>query len=85
MSRPAKPLFLARASYRQRRIRDAARLLPILGSVLWLLPLLWTGDEQTRTSVVLVYVFAVWAFLIVASFILSRWIKPDPDETTEDE
>jgi hypothetical protein len=85
MPRPIKPLFLARASYRQRRIRDAARLLPLLGSILLLLPLLWTGGGQTRTSVVLVYIFAIWAFLIVASFILSRWIKPDPDETTEDE
>jgi peptidoglycan/LPS O-acetylase OafA/YrhL len=29
-----RPLFLARASYRRRRLRDAARLLPIVGGFL---------------------------------------------------
>ena len=28
---PGGPLFLARAVYRRRRLRDAARLLPVLG------------------------------------------------------
>lgn len=35
------PLFLERRSYRQRRLLDAARLLPVLGALLWLVPLLW--------------------------------------------
>lgn len=85
MARRTKPLFLARATYRQRRVRDAARLLPFLGGVLWLLPLFWTGSGTTGTSAVLVYVFAVWALLIFLSFILSRWLRPDPDDTAEDE
>ncbi|GLS87193.1 hypothetical protein GCM10010873_21670 [Cypionkella aquatica] len=41
MRGPRAPLFLARAVYRQRRWRDAARLLPIFGLFLLLLPLLW--------------------------------------------
>jgi hypothetical protein len=85
MGRRGKPMFLGRASYRQRRLRDAVRLLPLLGGVLWLLPLFWAGTGTTRTSQVLVYVFGVWAFLILLTFILSRWIRPDPDDATEDE
>lgn len=38
------PLFLARADYRRRRLRDAARLLPVVGALLMLLPLLWQGQ-----------------------------------------
>jgi hypothetical protein len=77
-----KPLFLARGPYRQRRIRDAARLLPILGVILWLIPLLWTrgGPDGTKTSTALIYVFSVWAIVIVLSFLLSRWLGPDQDE-----
>ena len=33
-----RPLFLARAVYRRRRLRDAARLLPVLGFFLLMLP-----------------------------------------------
>ena len=46
MARPAKPpVFLARASYRQRRLRDAARLLPMVAGVLMMLPLLWSRSD----------------------------------------
>jgi len=41
MRRPTAPLFLARAVYRKRRLRDAARLLPVLGMFLLLMPGLW--------------------------------------------
>ncbi len=40
MRKPKRPLFLARAPYRRRRLRDAARLLPVVGGFLLLLPLL---------------------------------------------
>ena len=36
MRRPRAPLFLARAVYRKRRLRDAARLLPLVGAFLLL-------------------------------------------------
>lgn len=36
-----EPLFLARQTYRRRRVADAARLLPVLGgALLFMLPLL---------------------------------------------
>lgn len=74
-------LFLARAPYRRRRLRDAARLLPILGLVLLLLPLFWTEDPLTGlTSGDVIYFFGVWSFLIAvaAAFApaLSRGDRP---------
>jgi hypothetical protein len=65
MRRPKRPLFLARAPYRRRRLRDAARLLPVLGVFLLLMPLLWTPDSRMElSSGDVVYFFAVWLVLI---------------------
>ncbi len=65
MRRPKRPLFLARAPYRRRRLRDAARLLPVLGLFLLLLPLLWAPDGQMSLSASdVVYFFAIWLVLI---------------------
>lgn len=65
MRRPRRPLFLARAPYRRRRLRDAARLLPVLGLFLLLLPLLWTPDARLSLHAAdVVYFFAVWLVLI---------------------
>jgi hypothetical protein len=65
MRRPKRPLFLARAPYRRRRLRDAARLLPVLGMFLLLLPLLWTPDARMAlNSGDVIYFFAVWLVLI---------------------
>lgn len=65
MRRPKRPLFLARAPYRRRRLRDAARLLPVLGSFLLLLPLLWSPDSRmSLRSGDVVYFFSVWLVLI---------------------
>lgn len=65
MRRPKRPLFLARAPYRRRRLRDAARLLPVLGAFLLLLPLLWAPDSQVSlSSGDVIYFFAVWLALI---------------------
>ncbi len=67
MARGSEPLFLARESYRRRRLGDAARLVPVLGFVLLLLPGLFT-----TTTEALIYIFSVWAILIVAVAFLSR-------------
>ena len=81
--RPARPLFLARDGYRRRRIMDAARILPLLGAFLFFLPLLWVGEGGTRIGVV--YLFAIWAVLIVVAFVLSLYLRhdisnPDPPQ-----
>ena len=65
MPRARAPLFLARALYRRRRLRDAARLLPVLGLFLLLLPLLWTRDSRVSlSSGDVIYFFVIWALLI---------------------
>ncbi|MCY4304666.1 MAG: hypothetical protein OXC62_07820 [Aestuariivita sp.] len=75
--------FLSRKSYRQRRIIDAAKLLPILGIILFFLPLLWgnspqeAGDKQYTITVteVAVFIFCVWLFLIFLTFTLGIKLK----------
>jgi hypothetical protein len=72
------PLFLARNSYRRRRLTDAARMLPLVGMVLFFIPILWQpattpGDETAEGGV---YLFAVWLGLIVAAFVLARALAP---------
>ena len=53
MSEPNQPLFLERTSYRRRRVADAARLVPFVGLMLWLLPALWASDSRTADSMFL--------------------------------
>ena len=52
---------------------DAARLLPVLGLLLWAVPLLWpSGDAPAvRSSGALIYIFGIWALLVCATFLLS--------------
>lgn len=66
------PLFLARRSYRLRRLMDAARLLPLLAAFLFLLPLLWDSREGRATAGDGIYLIVAWAGLILASFLISR-------------
>ncbi len=66
-----QPLFLARRSYRRRRMMDGARVLPLLGAVLLLLP--GTGP---RTGAGGIYLFLVWCGLILAAFGLARGLGP---------
>lgn len=81
------PLFLARRSYRRRRMMDAARLLPILGLVLLLLPALWQpADTPTPdTGRGLIYLFGVWAGLVVAAAGLAQGLAPALDAEEEAE
>ncbi len=76
-------MFLPPAGYRQKRIRDAAHLLPALGGALLLVPLLWSpsnAPEGVGNSTVLIYVFAVWAGLILAAFVLTRALRLESAE-----
>ena len=65
------PLFLAPAPYRRRRLRDAARLLPFAGALLFMLPMLW-GREGGGTGPDGLYLFGVWGLLIASAGWLSR-------------
>ncbi len=70
-----EPLFLARDSYRRRRLGDAARLLPWLGGFAFLAPMLWAARAGTAAGVV--YLFGAWAVLIVLCALLSRRLRDD--------
>lgn len=82
------PVFLERRSYRQSRMMDAVRLLPLVGLLLWLLPTLWSvsGDgevEPVNMSQAIIYVFGVWVCLILSGAVLWRYLvaggeMPDP-------
>ncbi len=71
------PEFLARDSYRLRRLMDAARILPIFALVLLLLPLMRhdPGAEAPATAGEGVYLFLVWIGLILVAFFMSRGLR----------
>lgn len=78
------PIFLARRAYRQRRLADAARLLPVVGVFLFLVPVLWhpgaTGVPDTGRGAI--YLFTVWALLIAGAALLARRLgaEDQPDD-----
>lgn len=77
---PKTRLFLERRSYRRRRMMDAVRMLPLLCALLWLVvPMMWphesAGEEATRLSTALWYVFVIWVLAITATFALWRRIR----------
>ena len=63
-----RPLFLGQRTYRARRLGDAARLLPILGVLLFLLPLL---IRPANPSTTFLYVFGTWGLLILVVAVMS--------------
>ena len=67
------PVFLERQSYRRRRVIDAARVLPFIGLLLWLIPLLWRedGEVAVRSSSAILYLFGVWILLVAGAAVLS--------------
>ena len=85
--KPPSPVFLERRGYRRRRLLDAARILPVLGVLLFLVPLLWggTGAGATRTSQAMIYVFVVWAGLVVLAYWLWRVLGPGEPDAAESE
>jgi hypothetical protein len=89
MARPKRPLFLAPASYRRRRLSDAARLLPILGIILFFLPLMWTDTlELQLTPGHLIYFFGVWLVLVIIAAAFAPGLRSgdgSADGTDKDE
>lgn len=81
------PLYLRPASYRRRRRRDAARLLPFVGGFLFLLPMLWAPARGVLRATAQdgIYLFVAWAAMIVLAFGIARSLSgqategPDPE------
>ncbi|MEH7829228.1 hypothetical protein [Gemmobacter denitrificans] len=73
MTKRRGPVFLARRSYRLRRMRDAARLLPIAGAFLFLLPILWEPDRSASrdTATDGIYLFVIWALLVLIAALMA--------------
>ena len=63
---------------------DAARVLPVMGALLLLVPLLWPrpgGEEEpVATSISFSYIFGLWAVLILLAGLLSRSARTWQDE-----
>lgn len=81
MAEPERPApFLARRSYRQRRLVDAARILPVVGTFLVMVPLLWRrgGPESGGAALAehATYLFVIWGILVLAAAALAVALRP---------
>lgn len=78
--------FVERRTYRRRRLMDIARIAPLVGALLFMVPLLWPRQDLypapdvpsgTPMSSALIYIFAVWIGLVVFavgfSYAVRRW------------
>lgn len=92
MTAKKTPVFVQRRTYRRRRVADGARLLPVFGGILFLIPLLWEGDpagaeavpDGARTAWVMTYLFVVWFGLAVLSGVLARFLVAEDDGGDEE-
>ncbi|PCJ04733.1 MAG: hypothetical protein COB16_17840 [Rhodobacteraceae bacterium] len=86
--RQQSALFVERKTYRRRRLMDIARLLPLLGALLFLVPLMWPNPDPYPApdssggipmSEAITYMFVVWILLILASLAfgsaVGRWAE----------
>lgn len=69
-------LFLEPQPYRRRRWIDAARLLPVFGVLLLVVPpgLLPAGRQSSTTSL-FIYLFLVWVALICAAALVGYYMR----------
>ena len=86
MRRLGPPLFLAKSGYRRRRLHDVARLVPVVGTFLILLPILWdpAHTAQPDTARNGLYLFAAWAVLIAIAAILAPRLSNDASDSALD-
>ena len=66
---------------RGQRVTDSVLILPFVGAILFLLPIMWprasegVAAEGTATSTALIYLFVVWAGLICCALGLALALK----------
>ena len=78
------PTFLARATYRRRRLIDALRVMPVTGALLFLVPMLGAGVMTRSTAWSGVYLFGVWFLLILGAYLIVRNLARAPGGVTSD-
>ena len=86
MSLPSgRPIFLERGAYRRRRLKDAARLLPIVTLILRLGPV-WLAPAPLSGAGGPVGLFSLWLAVVIASRLLHRRLsRASPEEARGDE
>lgn len=75
------------APERSARVRDAARVLPLVGLFVLLPPVigLFTAPvEIAGVPLIVVYVFTVWGALVACAALLARALGRDPDGESRD-
>lgn len=75
VARRRAPVFAEREAYRRRRLLDAARILPAAGLIALLMPVLWVASGGTDTGAEAVYLFGLWAGLILAARLMARPLR----------
>lgn len=85
-------LFVERKTYRRRRLMDIARLLPLLGALLFLVPLMWPDPDPYPApdtsggmpmSEAITYIFVVWTLLILGSLAFGVAVRRWAENWTE--
>lgn len=81
------PLFLEQRAYRRRRMADAARVLPVLGAILFSVPLLWgqDGSGAALTTNVMLYLFVIWGLLVGLSAVISRKLREEETRSADNQ
>lgn len=70
--------FLARSTYRRRRLIDALRVMPALGALFFLIPMLGGAAMGRSTAWSGIYLFACWFFLILMTALIVRNLAKSP-------
>lgn len=65
-------------------MRDVAWVLPVVGLLLFLVPLLWPKASPSHgTSDAILFLFGVWFLLILCAAALARYLQFDPSGEDE--
>lgn len=70
----------------RRKRRDLAALLPIIGTLLFVSPFVTTFNQRDDANVTgtAIYIFCIWAVLIIGAFFLSRILRKEVPKSIED-
>jgi hypothetical protein len=78
MKRTLKDASLGKTGLTSQKKRDSAALLPLLGVLLFVTPLIsvvTSGNNSFPLPNTVIYIFGAWLLLIVFSFLLARVLK----------